>query len=325
MIKLSSAQQEQLHTIGTYLKGVREDQGKAIDEIANQIFIRPALVRAIETADSERLPEPVFIQGFIRRYADYLGLDGLQLSRQFESTPVAVLPNAKLLSTGTVKQRHRPAPQPTTSPTSKQIHSAASQQVVEAAQDSVSARAERDSQAVAVAEAPIPQTVEPRGQGKGAWILGLGAIATLAGLLWFITQRSPQTASSPESPAASQEPSEPETASPPPATAETETEASPTAVETAATEQATPDASSVPITFSVTLAGESWLRVVADGEQVYEGILTESAQQTWTAQTELTVRAGNPGVVLYSYNGAAEQPLGEPGAPQTLTFPLAEQ
>ncbi|MEM1311752.1 MAG: helix-turn-helix transcriptional regulator, partial [Cyanobacteria bacterium P01_H01_bin.153] len=81
---MNLAQQEQLNSVGAYLRDLRKEKGTTIDEVANQIFIRPALVEAIETGDWESLPEPVFVQGFIRRYADYLGLNGKEVASQFE-------------------------------------------------------------------------------------------------------------------------------------------------------------------------------------------------------------------------------------------------
>ena len=76
MAKLAPTQIEQLQSIGAYLRQVRQEQGLSVDMLANQIFIRPALLQALESGQDAALPEPVFIQGFIRRYAEALGLDG---------------------------------------------------------------------------------------------------------------------------------------------------------------------------------------------------------------------------------------------------------
>lgn len=92
MTKLISSQIDQLQEIGAYLRQVRQEQGIEIEQIANQIFIRPTLLRSLEAGTDEHLPEPVFVQGFIRRYGDALGLDGQALAERFSVTPVAVLP-----------------------------------------------------------------------------------------------------------------------------------------------------------------------------------------------------------------------------------------
>ncbi len=97
MAKLAPSQIEQLHSIGAYLRQVRQEQGLSLDSMANQIFIRPALLQALESGNDAALPEPVFVQGFIRRYADALGLDGQALSSEFSVTPIDVLPTPELL------------------------------------------------------------------------------------------------------------------------------------------------------------------------------------------------------------------------------------
>ena len=97
MAKLAPSQIEQLHSIGAYLRQVRQEQDLSLDSMANQIFIRPALLQALETGNDAALPEPVFVQGFIRRYADALGLDGQAVSSEFSVTPVDVLPTPELL------------------------------------------------------------------------------------------------------------------------------------------------------------------------------------------------------------------------------------
>ncbi|NJR66514.1 MAG: helix-turn-helix domain-containing protein [Leptolyngbyaceae cyanobacterium CRU_2_3] len=83
MEKLDSAQLDQLKEIGAYLRQVRQEQAKSLEEIATKTCIRLPLLRAIELGQEQVLPEPVFVQGFIRRYADVLGLDGTGLSRTF--------------------------------------------------------------------------------------------------------------------------------------------------------------------------------------------------------------------------------------------------
>lgn len=98
MAKLAPTQLEELQNIGAYLRQVRQQQGLTLDVLANQIFIRPVLLQALETGQGAELPEPIFIQGFIRRYAEALGLDGLAISKEFRVTPVEVIPTADLLT-----------------------------------------------------------------------------------------------------------------------------------------------------------------------------------------------------------------------------------
>lgn len=80
---LEQEQVQSLLEIGDYLQRVRMDQGLTLAEVATETLIQVRLLKAIEAGKLRELPEPVYIQGFIRRYADFLGLDGAQVAAHF--------------------------------------------------------------------------------------------------------------------------------------------------------------------------------------------------------------------------------------------------
>ena len=84
---------------------------------------------------------------------------------------------------------------------------------------------------------------------------------------------------------------------------------------TAAAEQ--PDS---PVEVSLQLVERSWLRVIVDGNEEFEGVLQEGAEQTWTAENAVTVRAGNAGGVRIAINDRPAEVMGEPGAVSEQTF-----
>ncbi|MEH2270974.1 MAG: helix-turn-helix domain-containing protein [Nostoc sp.] len=88
MTLLNEAQVEQLKEITTHLRQVRQEKSIRIEEIAAQTLIRAGVLHALEEERFEELPEPIFVQGFIRRYGDALGLDGNALSYTFISNVV---------------------------------------------------------------------------------------------------------------------------------------------------------------------------------------------------------------------------------------------
>ena len=83
MTKFSASQQSQLAQIGAFLRDHREKQEKSLEDIAMRTYIRPQLLSGLETGNPDVLPEPIFVQGFIRRYAEVLGFNGVELSQQF--------------------------------------------------------------------------------------------------------------------------------------------------------------------------------------------------------------------------------------------------
>lgn len=76
MIILSQEQQHQLQEISEKLTALRTEKYISLTQVADQTHIRLTYLQNLELLNFAELPEPIFIQGFIRRYAEYLGLDG---------------------------------------------------------------------------------------------------------------------------------------------------------------------------------------------------------------------------------------------------------
>jgi cytoskeletal protein RodZ len=86
---------------------------------------------------------------------------------------------------------------------------------------------------------------------------------------------------------------------------------------------ATPEApapSDQEITVEVELTQQSWVRIVADGKTAFEGILQQGDARAWSAEQSLTIRAGNAGGVVVSYNQGQAEALGAPGSVAERTF-----
>ncbi len=71
--------------IGAELREVRERVGWRLAEVAAELRIREPYLHAIEQGDLEALPGPAYQVGFIRSYAQALGLDGDEILRRFRA------------------------------------------------------------------------------------------------------------------------------------------------------------------------------------------------------------------------------------------------
>src|SRR5579862_1255497 len=71
-------------TIGELLRQTRQSYGGDIAQIAGILRIRAAYLTAIEESRYEGLPAPVYALGFVRAYANHLGLDGDEAVRRFK-------------------------------------------------------------------------------------------------------------------------------------------------------------------------------------------------------------------------------------------------
>jgi len=80
---------------GDELRQRREALGLDLADVAATLRIKPGYLMALEAGRPEELPGPVYAIGFIRAYADHLGLDDGEMLRRFKqaSTLLAAKPD----------------------------------------------------------------------------------------------------------------------------------------------------------------------------------------------------------------------------------------
>jgi transcriptional regulator with XRE-family HTH domain len=76
-------QVQKLTEIGTFLRNLRAKKGMSLEEISTKTMVQQRFLDAIEKGEYEQLPEPLYIRGFIRRFAEALGIDGIPISESF--------------------------------------------------------------------------------------------------------------------------------------------------------------------------------------------------------------------------------------------------
>jgi len=60
---------------GSLLAAARKEQNRTVEEIADELNLSVTQIRTIELDQSEGLPEPTYVRGYIRSYARLLGLN----------------------------------------------------------------------------------------------------------------------------------------------------------------------------------------------------------------------------------------------------------
>lgn len=79
-----------MRTVGQLLKETREAKLYTLDEVEKHTKIRKEMLKALEDDNYARLPPLTFIQGFVKNYGKFLGLDGAKLlavlRRDFEAS-----------------------------------------------------------------------------------------------------------------------------------------------------------------------------------------------------------------------------------------------
>lgn len=72
-------------TIGQKLEAARQSKGVTISEAGQATKIMSKYIEAMEADDFGELAAPVYVKGFIRMYAQYLGLDAVPLVNEYLS------------------------------------------------------------------------------------------------------------------------------------------------------------------------------------------------------------------------------------------------
>jgi cytoskeletal protein RodZ len=78
------AAEEERFFFGQYLQTARLAARVSLEKVAETTRISPAVLKAIEAEDFDRLPQPVFLKGFLRAYAQAVGADGEEAVRRYE-------------------------------------------------------------------------------------------------------------------------------------------------------------------------------------------------------------------------------------------------
>lgn len=286
MGNLDTAQIEQLHAIGEYLQQIRLEQARSLEDIAAKTYIPLRILRALEAGQQDTLPEPVFVQGFIRRYGEALGLDGSTLAQSF--------------------------------PVSRQI-------VPEPEQNDDFGSSDVPLQQDASEPSRFADNRSPLLYG-GAAVLLIAALYGLSRLFTQPQRPTPATVSTEAPAPAKTNVSPAPTPQQPNSSASTapvssSPTASPVSPATSPASSAAPKPSSAsPVSVAVNLNDAAWLQVISDGNVTYEGTLPKGTKRTWTARQELTIVSGNAGAVSTAFNGGAAKVMGTTGQVEELTF-----
>lgn len=82
--------QPRMRMVGELLQERREDLGLDLDEIGAMLRIKPAYLASLEQGRTQDLPGATYAIGFVRAYADFLGLDSEAVLARFKAEAAGV-------------------------------------------------------------------------------------------------------------------------------------------------------------------------------------------------------------------------------------------
>ena len=86
-------------TVGDILRHARLKQGKTLNDVSEVLCIRRIYLEAIENVEYKKLPVEPYGIGYVRNYADYLGLNSARIVQSFKETAIPKSNNKKGLKT----------------------------------------------------------------------------------------------------------------------------------------------------------------------------------------------------------------------------------
>lgn len=87
---------------GQRLRRIRQSKNLELSKVATELHLRVPVLQSLESDAFDRLPEPVFVRGYLRSYARYLGVDERPILECYQER---LPPDGGLPAIGTVTMR----------------------------------------------------------------------------------------------------------------------------------------------------------------------------------------------------------------------------
>ncbi len=97
-----------MKSFGEKLREAREAKGLTCSQVAEKTRILVQIVEDLEKEDFHRIAAPIYGRGFVRLYAEYVGLDPVELNREFME--IYEGHRAPIVKTRVVPAQHEPPP-----------------------------------------------------------------------------------------------------------------------------------------------------------------------------------------------------------------------
>lgn len=316
--------------VGAGLQEVRERLGWNLPDVAEGLRIRPEFLTAIENGDLSSLPGPAYRAGFVRSYAQALGLDGEEILRRFrDAGQLGELPKSEIQFLAPVPDRGVPkgaivligivlvvAGYGLWYRHTEQARKLADEVPHVPAELAPLAAPPKVTPPPMESPAPAPTPAQTSGQASPQAQSNAAPTATAQpGTAQPGTTQTDQTATSPAAPstagpataAAGSTPGADATASAtPPATASAAQDASAT--------QPAPPASAAQPGMSINASQDAWVQVTdPTGNILFSKVMHAGDSWPVPQMSGLKMTTGNAGGTTITNNGTAGQPLGAAG------------
>lgn len=283
--------------LGDLLRETREQKNLSLEDAEKGTNIRKLYIKAIEDGNYDKLPGEVFLKGFMKTYAKFLGLDGQKIIEQYkaEKSGVKLLPNN---DEKTIEAEQSQPAEKTTVEADLKKEEKIEKQPEKTTVDKPSTK-------------PVPnidnfneskkylETKNSSGSKKNVFIIVIIIILIIVGAVAFLSNQG-----SDSQPAADTQP-----------TTE-QTQPQQQQAQQPAPAPAPVSGSDVSATFSQ----DCWTEVKVDGNTVLSETVKAGSSLNWKGNNQVEVTVGNAGAVDITFNGQPQGKMGDVGAVVTKAF-----
>jgi cytoskeletal protein RodZ len=280
-----------LSTIGEMLREVRERRGLTLADAERETKIRQKYLAALEDDNLAALPGPLYVRGFLRNYALYLGIDGDEALEIYniQRTPT----RAKIRAA-----RGEPLPKPGGNKDPEKIS------IAPLSPEKIDTRVRYGTQYIAISLLAIPLIIVFYFIYSGAFgsrstgipvPTGSPAVPTqVSSIITMTVSVAPTVATITSTTTITGTQVPIESGTPSAATSTPASASNPTAL---------PSPAAGKVTVRVVAVKDVWMRVTVDGEKAYENTLAQGLSKQWTGDSTVRIRTGRADVVKLTVNG----------------------
>lgn len=338
--------QENLESLGAYLKKSREEKNVSIEQVAYATRISLKMLRALEEDDHTVLPAPTFVRGYLQAYAKYVRIDTQDLLLRYQHH-LATAPDTKKGAIKShylyVRERYQEKRQLVLVIVlfATMLSVAGTYFLLKAKRERNKALAKQAEQIQKTDEAnPTPSPLLLASTtGTATGTATVSSIATASATATATAKETVATKPAPPAPAPAPTPPPPPPAAvvtPPPAPVTPPPPVNPPLnppvkkPEPALAEPAAPQAVERPKdearTYNVLLKASEdvWLRFQADDEPVRDLTLRQGKAMMLRADRVVKIFSGNLGAIKATMNGAAVENLASEPKSKSAVLPASE-
>lgn len=273
---------------GEILRRERERKNLTVKDIEEGTSIRSAYIEALENGEISKLPGEVYARGFLKNYANFLGLDAESLLREFAAEISPETSIEEISESNKAEEK-------------KSVNV----RVTELPETNVKITRRRE------------ENREAGGSSKFIAAAFLAAVVLIGGFYYFVLgsdavanvdinvaqttettdepTQNPEVANTPDNQVA-QKPSEKNSGG-------------------------APASAAVPgVGIQAKFSGQCWVRTTVDGAVVYEGIANAGEVLNWQGNNAVNIRVGNAGAAEITMNGQSMGKMGRDGEIAEKTF-----